>query len=503
MTIADIRPAEHVERLRNAVKASPRELHRTGQWQHRRRDGVLLDVEIVAHPIRFEGRDAELVLASDVTMRLHAEARLRETAEVLRAVVDDSPLAIISADLDLRVTRWNPAAEELLGWTAEQMVGQSFLGIVPDERQAEHHARRDSALAGGSSTFETQRRRRDGSLVDVRASLGALHDEAGAVNGFVVILADVTEQKRLEARLLRSQKMEAVGQLAGGIAHDFNNLLTAITSYTQFLLDDIASDDRRYGDVVEIRRATERAASLTRQLLAFGRQQVVQPRVVSLNAIVLDIDRMLRRLVREDIAIQLTLDPDLGAVEIDPGQVEQVLVNLVVNARDAIPGGGTLMIETANTDVSNDAVRRKAEPAMRAGPYVLLSISDTGTGMPDEVLNHIFEPFFTTKEPGRGTGLGLATVYGIVRQAQGHISVYSEPGHGTRFRILLPRIDAAVTPAEREHTIESAPRGSETLLLVEDDDAVRTVTHRILERQGYTILEAGSGAEALDILDSR
>jgi two-component system cell cycle sensor histidine kinase/response regulator CckA len=505
MTIADIRPPEDVARLRDAVAAAPQGLHRNAGWQHRRRDGTLLDVDIVAYPIRFEDRDAELVLADDVTLRRRAEVELRATAEILRAVVDDSPVAIISADLELRITRWNPAAERLLGWSAAEVVGRSFLIIVPEEEQDDHHALREAALRGEpAGTYETRRRRKDGSLVDIGVSLGALHDEAGAVNGFVAIISDMTERKQLEKRLFRSQKMEAVGQLAGGIAHDFNNLLTAITSYSQLLLDDMTPGDPRRPDVHEIRRAGERAAALTRQLLAFSRQQVVQPRVLSVNAIVLEIEKMLRRLVREDVEFRLLLDPALGAIEADPGQIEQVIVNLVVNARDAMPDGGTVLIETSNTEFSDESMRLSGDPAVPPGRYVMLSVTDTGSGMSEDVQSHIFEPFFTTRDPGRGTGLGLATVYGIVRQAKGQISVYSEPGRGARFKILLPRVDApaaSLTPHAGEGA--PAPRGEETVLLVEDDDAVRAVARRILARQGYTLLEARTGGEALAILEAR
>jgi PAS domain S-box-containing protein len=412
---------------------------------------------------------------------------------VLRAVVDDAPMAIVSADLALKITRWNPAAERLFGWTAAEMLGSPYPIVVPEDRVEEHLAAREAALRGQAvSTYETRRSRKDGSQIDVTVSLGALHADDGSVQGFVAMLADITERRRLEERLLRSQKLEAVGQLAGGIAHDFNNILTAIMSYSQLLLDDMPVPDERRVDVLEIRRAAERAGSLTRQLLAFSKQQVVKPRTVSLNAVVTDIEKMLRRLVREDIDLVVSLDPTASSVEADPGQLEQVLVNLVVNARDAIPEGGRILIETARAD---QQTRNRVE----------LSVSDTGTGMTEDVQRRIFEPFFTTKEPGRGTGLGLATVYGIVEQAGGEISVHSEVGTGTRFSILLPRVTGrvAATLAHSASATAEARGGKEIILLVEDDDAVRDVTRRVLTRQGYNVLEARRGNEGLSIMASQ
>src|SRR2546428_2329603 len=292
--------------------------------------------------------------------------------------------------------------------------------------------------------------------------------------------------------------MEAVGRLAGGIAHDFNNLLTAITGYAELLHEDLAADDRRREDVVEIRKAADRAAGLTRQLLAFSRQQVLQPRVLDLNALVAEFENMLRRLLGEDVALATRLAPGLGAMQADPGQFEQVVMNLAVNSRDAMPNGGQLTIETANVDLV-DAYAREHYPA-RPGPYVLLAVSDTGTGMTAEVQAHLLEPFFTTKEKGKGTGLGLATVYGIVKQSGGFIWVYSEVGHGTTFKLYLPRVQEL---AERASELAQAParaaRGTETVLVVEDEAPVRSVARQVLERHGYTVLEAASAEAALDV----
>src|SRR2546425_735978 len=308
---------------------------------------------------------------------------------------------------------------------------------------------------------------------------------------------DITERKALEMQLLQAQKMEAVGQLAGGVAHDFNNVLTAIGGYAELLRDDLPGEDTRRHDVEEILRATERAATLTRQLLAFSRRQVLAPRVLDLNGVVAGIDNMLRRLIGADVALKTALAPDLGAVRADPGQLEQVIMNLIVNARDAMPRGGKLTIETANAEL--DQSYALEHRAVAPGPYVMLAVSDTGVGMDAATQARVFEPFFTTKEKGKGTGLGLATVYGIVKQSGGNIWLYSEPGRGTTFKIYLPRVDQAPEQLAAAPAVRETPRGTETVLLVEDDDAVRTLTRKMLAAHGYTVLAAGGGAEALEL----
>ena len=309
---------------------------------------------------------------------------------------------------------------------------------------------------------------------------------------------DVTEQRQLEEQFRQSQKMEAVGQLAGGIAHDFNNLLTAILGNTQLLLRDLPPGDAKRGDVEEIRKASERAASLTRQLLAYSRRQMLQPEVLNLNGVVAEMDKMLRRLIGEHIALVTVLAPDLGHVRADPNQLEQVIVNLAVNARDAMAQGGTLTIETANVDL--DETYAQTHLGSVPGPHTMLAVTDTGVGMDAGVRAHLFEPFFTTKEVGRGTGLGLATVYGIVKQSDGYISVYSEVGRGSSFKIYLPRIatpsDAPVGPQRGRPA-----RGNETVLVVEDEPAVLTLSRRALETQGYVVLAASDATAALRIVE--
>src|SRR5438874_709262 len=325
-------------------------------------------------------------------------------------------------------------------------------------------------------------------------SVRAVRNAAGQVEYYETFVRDVTDQRRLQQQVLQSQKLEAVGRLAGGIAHDFNNLLTVITSYSDLLLEDLAPGDVKRDDLEQVRKAADGAAALTRQLLAFSRQQVVEPRVVSLNVVVEGLQKILRRVIGEDIELTTTLAADLGAVRADVGQLEQVLMNLAVNARDAMPTGGRLTIETAN--VTHDPEYARDHEAAAVRRFAMLAVSDTGCGMDEATKARIFEPFFTTKEPGKGTGLGLATVYGIVQQAGGFIWVYSEPGDGTSFKIYLPEVDAT---AERAAVAvgASAPRGTETVLLVEDAAAVRAVTKQVLERQGYTVLEAPDGEAAI------
>jgi signal transduction histidine kinase len=316
--------------------------------------------------------------------------------------------------------------------------------------------------------------------------------EEGEVAG---VWVDVTEGRKLEEQLRQSQKMEAVGRLAGGVAHDFNNLLTVITGYCDLMFDTLPLEHPVREDVQEIRKAAEGAAGLTRQLLAFSRQQVLQPKIVDLNAVTAGVEKLLRRLIGEHIELATVLSPALGRVRADPGQLEQIIVNLAVNARDAMPQGGTLAIETANVVMDGQSV--PDEPLAAPGSYVMLAVSDTGVGMDEATKARIFEPFFTTKDPGKGTGLGLATVYGVVKQSAGFVWVYSEPGRGTTFKVYFPRVDATAGPDEHVVAQAESPSGSETVLLVDDSAPVRAVSRRVLEGYGYTVLEAGTGAEAL------
>src|SRR5882724_1187316 len=427
-----------------------------------------------------------------------AERALREANEHLAAVIQSSPLAIYTLDPASTVRTWNRAAEALYGWQAAEVIGRPLPTVGQD---LEDHARlRDRVLRGEALRgVEVTRRKKDGTLVNISLSVAPLHDAAGQVTGMLSLAADITEMRQLEVQYRQAQKMEAVGRLAGGIAHDFNNLLTAIIGTTALVLEDLGLESRVRLDIQEIEKAAKRAAGLTRQLLIFSRQQVLEPRALDLNALVGNLEKMLQRLIGEDVELVTKPAASLGAVRADAGQLEQAIVNLVVNARDAMPQGGRLTIETADVELDRGYV--VGHVPTQPGPYVLLAISDTGVGMDGATKARLFEPFFTTKEPGRGTGLGLATVYGIVKQSGGYIWVYSEPGHGTTFKIYLPRV--AETPVAPESTTGTPTQvgGSETLLVVEDQEEVRKLTKRVLAARGYTVLAARNGAEALEIVD--
>jgi nitrogen-specific signal transduction histidine kinase/ActR/RegA family two-component response regulator len=324
-----------------------------------------------------------------------------------------------------------------------------------------------------------------------------LRDSASAASGFLTMAADLTERKSLERQLQQAQKMEAVGRLAGGVAHDFNNLLTVITGYGYMLLEDLANQPVPRGNVEQILRAVDRASALTNQLLAFSRRQVSPPKTIDVNELVLNMDKMLRRVIGEDIELVTALSPDAGKINADPGQIEQVIMNLVVNSRDAMPEGGRITIETANATLDEEYAR--IHLTARPGEYVMLSVIDTGEGMDEETRAHIFEPFFTTKEPGKGTGLGLAQVYGIVKQSDGEITVESAPSQGTRVQIYLPRISGTVSADEEERGEADRAEGTETVLLVEDEDDVRRLVCEVLEQHGYTVLSAAEPQEAIEI----
>ena len=347
--------------------------------------------------------------------------------------------------------------------------------------------------------FEVHARRGDGTLIWVTLGARAEKDADGQVLHYEWSVADITERKRLESELRQAQKLEGIGQLAGGIAHDFNNLLTVITGRSYLVLAQLPADHavRRHVDLIQT--TAERAAALTRQLLAFSRKQVLEPKVLDVKAVVTGLAPMLRRLIGENLEFAVVAAPELGAVKADPSQLEQIILNLAVNARDAMPQGGTLTIETANVELDETYARR--HPGANAGRFVMLAVSDTGHGMDAAVKARIFEPFFTTKDPGKGTGLGLATVFGIVKQSGGSIGVYSEPGHGTTFKVYLPRVDETIDQAATAATPTLA-RGSETILLVEDDDEVRALARETLDGHGYTVIPASAPAEALQLAGS-
>jgi len=425
-----------------------------------------------------------------------ARATLRATEASFATLVEHAPVGIYRSSPEGRFLSANAAVVRMLGYeSAADVLGLDMArDVYADAAERQRLVERDTYSDRQYDSVEATWKRRDGRLLTVQLSVRAVRNRAGQVEYYETFVRDVTDQRRLQQQVLQSQKMEAVGRLAGGIAHDFNNLLTVITSYSDLLLEDLAPGDAKRDDLEQVRKAADGAAALTRQLLAFSRQQAVEPRVVSLNTVVEGLHKILRRVIGEDIELTTTLAPDLGAVRADVGQLEQVLMNLAVNARDAMPTGGRLTVETANVEHDPDYARDREAAAVRQ--FAMLAVSDTGCGMDEATKARIFEPFFTTKEPGKGTGLGLATVYGIVKQAGGFIWVYSEPSQGTSFKIYLPEVDAT---AERTTAVAGAraPRGTETVLLVEDAAAVRAVTKQVLERQGYVVLEAPDGEAAL------
>ncbi|MBI2218928.1 MAG: GAF domain-containing protein [Candidatus Rokubacteria bacterium] len=444
-------------------------------------------------------RDLALVerathLAGIALERERAEQALRESNRRLAGVIQTSPIPMWVLDTAGQVMMWNAAAEHGFGWSAAEVMGRTLPLVSADELD-DFRANLARAFDGGFTGVEVVRRRKDGSPAELSLSAAPLRDTRGEIQGVITVAVDMTEHKRLEAELQQLQKMEAIGRLAGGVAHDFNNLLTIISGRTELLLRRLAPGDRARRDVELIHKTGSRAASLTRQLLAFSRRQILNPKVLDLNELVGSTASMLQRLVREDIAFVFAPGPRLARIEADPGQMEQVLVNLVVNASDAMPNGGRLVLETASVVLDEAWARRRGEA--RAGRYVRLTVSDTGVGMPPEVRARIFEPFFTTKEAGKGTGLGLATVYGVVTQSGGHIEVESEPGRGTTFSMYLPAVDAPLEDEAGTEAHAEIARGTETILLVEDEPDVRELTREILTGAGYTVLEAEDATAAL------
>ncbi|MEP6733705.1 MAG: PAS domain S-box protein [bacterium] len=427
--------------------------------------------------------------------RVASESQLRLTTERLRVLLDEAPLAVIVIDNESHVLHWNPAAETMFQWTYNEIVGQK-LPLIPDDERDAYERNLDSNLHGGSLRANPARhRRKDGVVLDVQVSSSPMRDDGGAVTGAIVMISDVTAHRKLEAQLRMAQKMEAVGLLAGGVAHDFNNLLTAIKGFTSLLQLSLEGNHQSAEFLGEIDKAADRAASLTAQLLAFSRRQLLRPEPIDLNGRVRDLDRMLRVLLRDDGILTLELAPDLNRVLADPGQIEQVILNLVVNARDAITGrdGGTVTIRTVNATLTDEFAQWGVLDA--PGEYVRLDIVDNGNGMDRATQARIFDPFFTTKPVGQGTGLGLATVFGIVKQSGGYVWVESTLGEGSAFTVYLPKAkqDARVSGP----TSVRGPGGNERILLVEDEDSVRRVARRALELHGYRIIDVADGASAL------
>jgi two-component system cell cycle sensor histidine kinase/response regulator CckA len=446
-----------------------------------------------------EGTSECISYVTDISGRKRSEEALRSSEERYRTLFDESPFPKFLFDFEThRFLAVNETAIRRYGFTRDELLAMTLEDLRPREDVPALLASPDGTVPGITGPRAWRHRKKDGGLIDVEITVHKFGLE-GRPCGLAVAV-DVTERKRTDEQARQSQKMEAIGSLAGGISHDFNNLLSVILSYTGMIVEDLKQADPMRADLEEVLAAGKRAADLTRQLLAFSRQQVLQPRILDLNAVVGGVANMVRRLVGEDVDLTVRGDPALGTVSADPGQIEQVLMNLVVNARDAMPGGGKLTIETSNVDL--DAAYAAAHAGVVAGAYAMLAVTDTGSGMTHATRARIFEPFFTTKERGKGTGLGLATVFGIVRQSGGTVSVYSELGEGTSFKVYLPLVagDSAtvLTAVPSDGRVR---RGSETVLLVEDEAPVRVLARTILERSGYHVLEAQSGGDALLICE--
>ncbi len=480
----------------------------------RRQDGSEFPVEISLSPVASEGSTLVLCAIRDISDRKKTEDDLRRANEELAqradrelwdsrtrlaAIVDSSDDAIIGKTLDGIVTDWNRGAERMYGYTAEEIIGKPLITIVPPERHEEVTRILQTVGRGESVRYlESVRVSKDGKLVNVSITVSPIHDSAGNIVGASTIARNITEQRRAEDQLRQAQKMEAIGRLAGGVAHDFNNILGIVVACAELLRDRVSAIPGLSQYVENIHKASDRGASLTRQLLAFSRTRPSSPIVMDLNERLRDTAKLLRPLVGDDVEVTLVNRSAATLIEADPGQIDQIVMNLAVNARDAMPKGGKLILETST--VSFDDAFARQHPPMTPGDYVLLEVSDSGVGMEPGIVSRIFEPFFTTKEVGKGTGLGLSTVYGIVQQSGGHIFVYSEPGRGTTFKVYLPSAEAKI---ERDPGAEIQPefakRAKATILLVEDDELIRGLTKQMLEEHGYQILEASDGVSALKL----
>jgi PAS domain S-box-containing protein len=426
--------------------------------------------------------------------------RLMEREELFRLITENAADMIAVVDTKGNRLYNSPSYEKVLGFsTSELKETSSFEQIHPDDQPVVKDAAREASQVGRGRRIEYRMRHKDGSWRLLESTASAIFGNDGKkVEKLVIVNRDITDRRKLEEQFRQVQKMEAIGRLSGGIAHDFNNLLGVMIGYTEIMQENLEPRHPLRNCADEVLGAGRRAAALTRQLLAFSRQQVLEPRVLDLNIIVANMEKMLRRLIGEDVELTTELSPSLHLVKADESQIDQIIMNLAVNARDAMPKGGKLVIKTRNIEIGEDFTRSRSYP-MNAGPYVLLSVSDTGFGMNAQTLARVFEPFFTTKEKGKGTGLGLSTVYGVVKQSGGYIEVSSEVGLGTTFEIYLPRAEASLSEMKSHAAEESNQNGSETILLVEDESSLKTLTRNLLEMSGYTILEAKSSLDALAI----
>jgi len=458
-----------------------------------RKDGAEFPAEASISKFEASGQNILTIRLRDISERKAAERGLRELA----AIVESSEDAIVSENLEGVITSWNGGAQKIFGYTAGEAVGRHAAMLLPLESGDEVSENVARAAKGEGFRRESVRLCKEGKRITVWLTVSPLKGPHGEIVGISTIARDITDRKKLEEQLRQSQKMEAVGRLAGGIAHDFNNLLSVIVGYTYVLQSSLPEDEVLKSSAEQVMNAADKASSLTRQLLAFSRRQVLQPEVIDLNNILTGMEKMLPRVIGEDIEVRTVRTPEIKCVKADPGQIEQVIMNLVVNARDAMPEGGKLTLETGDAQFDGHSA---AMHNVRPGDYVLLAVSDTGIGMDAETRAQIFEPFFTTKEPGHGTGLGLATVYGIVNQSGGYIWVYSEVGKGTTFKIYFPATVATPEPSRISREPQLALTGHETILLVEDEASLRSLIEQVLGAQGYKVLVASTGEAALDMV---
>jgi PAS domain S-box-containing protein len=483
--------AAHARRTGIGTTLEYRIRHKNGSWCH---------LESTSSVIRnAKGEPEKLVIVNrDISERKKAVEALELSEASFRSVVEDAPYGIYRCTIDGRFLRVNPALQRMLGYESQQELLESdAISDVFRESPDFHRLVELLAQAGEFRDVEVEWKRKDNTSITVRCSGRSLHESIDVTPCFEVFAEDVTERRVLERQLRMAAKMEAVGRLSGGIAHDFNNLLGVIIGYSQVLRRKAGPDSPLREYVEEVEKAGQRAVSLTRQLLAFSRQQILTPAVLDLNTLVADMEKMLPRLIGEDIAVSINLDPELGRVKADHGQIEQVVMNLAVNARDAMPAGGKLVVKTANAVLDETYARHHA--GAKPGRYVMLAVSDSGVGMSPETLAHIFEPFFTTKEVGKGTGLGLATVYGVVKQSGGYIWVDSKPGKGANFQVFLPRIEEVAVPVAEDKTPAASLQGTETILLVEDAEALRKLARAFLVESGFDVLVASNGEEAVQV----
>ncbi len=500
MTLLDIRPPEETPTLLDSMNQVDLGFNTAGVWRHRRKDGSPLFAEIRTFRFEKDSRHYELVLANDVTQSKLMEEALRQSQASLQSLVDNAPFGICRSSLDEdRFESLNPTMLKILGgYSIDEAMGLKISTQIysdPKERgRLIEVLRRTPRIQG----YEVSLVRRDGSTVPVRISGSVTRNVQTNMEYFAGYIEDMTQQSVLEQQVRQVQKLEAVARLAGGIAHDFNNILVVIKLSTELMLAQITPDNPLSKSLLQVSSAADRAAALTRQMLALGRQQIMQVRVINVNSVVSETSHMLRRIIGEDIRLVTNLYDALENSRLDPNQVGQVILNLAVNARDAMPGGGVLHLETSNVDLDNAYTQE--HPPVQPGRYVMLAVSDTGTGIDKSILPRIFDPFFTTKEVGKGTGLGLSIVYGIVKQSGGYIWVYSEAGHGTTFKLYFPAITAALESPMARSEVPSEP-GGQTVLIVEDEAIIRSNVRECLQQLGYRVLEAENGEAALQICE--